>query len=66
MKTARYAEFNNYGEGANTDQRVNWAKILTPEEAAQITIECKCFLKEDFVKKLSFCTIMKLAKISRC
>ncbi len=51
-KTARYAEFNNYGEGANTDQRVNWAKILTPEEAAQITIEK--VLKEDFVKKLSF------------
>jgi pectinesterase len=51
-KTARYVEFNNAGEGANTDQRVNWAKILTPEEAARITIEK--VLKEDFMTKLSF------------
>jgi len=51
-KTARYAEFNNAGEGAKTEQRVKWAKILTPEEAEQITIEK--VLKEDFVKKLSF------------
>jgi hypothetical protein len=31
---------------------VKWAKILTPEEAAQITIEK--VLKEDFVKIVSF------------
>jgi pectinesterase len=51
-KTARYAEFNNAGEGAKTEQRVKWAKILTPEEAVQITIEQ--VLKEDFVKIVSF------------
>ena len=51
-KTARYAEFNNKGEGAKTDQRVKWAKILTPEEAAQITLDK--VLKNDFAKKITF------------
>lgn len=38
-KTARYAEYNNRGKGANTKMRVSWAKQLTPSEAALITPE---------------------------
>jgi pectinesterase len=38
-KTARYAEFNNTGAGANSSERVKWAKILTAKEAAEYTIE---------------------------
>lgn len=38
-KTARYMEYNNKGEGANTSNRVKWAKILTPKEASEYTIE---------------------------
>jgi pectinesterase len=38
-KTARYAEYGNTGPGANTDRRVPWAKQLTKEEAARITVE---------------------------
>ena len=38
-KTVRYAEYNNYGKGANNKKRVSWAKQLTPSEAALITPE---------------------------
>lgn len=38
-KTARYAEYNNTGEGASTEQRVKWAKILNRTEASKITME---------------------------
>jgi len=38
-KTARYMEYNNRGEGAGTSQRAPWAKILTPKEAKEFTIE---------------------------
>jgi pectin methylesterase-like acyl-CoA thioesterase len=31
--TARYAEYNSTGLGANPDKRVKWAKQLTREEA---------------------------------
>ena len=34
----RYAEYNNRGEGANTDKRVAWAKLLTKKDAKQLTI----------------------------
>ena len=36
-KTARYAEFKNTGEGADTSGRVKWAKQLTDKEAVQYT-----------------------------
>ena len=37
--TARYAEYNSTGPGANPDQRVTWAKQLTKDEAEKITVE---------------------------
>ena len=39
VKTARYLEYNNRGEGAATDQRVGWSRQLTKKEAQQITLE---------------------------
>ena len=39
VKTARYLEYNNRGEGAATDQRVSWSRQLTKKEAQQITLE---------------------------
>ncbi|MDU1904097.1 MAG: pectinesterase family protein [Dysgonomonas sp.] len=38
-KTARYMEYNNRGEGANTSNRVKWVKILTQKEASEYTIQ---------------------------
>lgn len=38
-KTARYMEYNNRGEGAKTDKRVEWSRQLTKKEAAKITME---------------------------
>ncbi|MCD8291322.1 MAG: pectinesterase family protein [Prevotella sp.] len=38
-KTARYMEYNNSGEGAETSQRVGWSRQLTKEEASEITLE---------------------------
>lgn len=38
-KTARYMEYNNTGKGADTSQRVSWAKILTKKEADKYTIQ---------------------------
>ena len=37
--TARYAEFNNTGPGANFADRPHWIKQLTPAQAKQITVE---------------------------
>jgi pectinesterase len=37
--TARFAEFNSTGPGANPGKRVKWAKQLTKDEAGKITIE---------------------------
>ena len=39
VKTARYMEYNNRGEGAATGQRVAWSRQLTKKEAQQITME---------------------------
>lgn len=38
-KTARYMEYNNFGEGATTDKRVSWSRQLSKKEAATITLE---------------------------
>ena len=39
VKTARYMEYNNRGEGAATDKRVAWSRQLTKKEAQKITRE---------------------------
>jgi pectinesterase len=38
-KTARYAEYQNSGAGADTSQRVSWSRQLTSKEAKQYTLE---------------------------
>jgi pectinesterase len=38
-KTARYAEFESTGPGANPSARVPWAKQLSADDAAAITVE---------------------------
>src|SRR5574344_1368505 len=38
-KTARYAEFDNRGEGSSLAGRVNWSHKLTKKEALKYTIE---------------------------
>lgn len=37
--TARYAEYNSTGPGANIDARVKWAKILTDEEVKKYILK---------------------------
>lgn len=44
-RTARYYEYNNSGEGSNTDLRVSWSKVLTIDEA-------KIFTLRDMMKDL--------------
>lgn len=39
MKTARYMEYNNRGEGAVTAGRAEWSRQLTKKEAAKITMQ---------------------------
>ena len=36
-KTARYAEYNNRGEGSNTSERVKWVRMLSKKESRKIT-----------------------------
>lgn len=38
-KTTRYAEYKNYGPGAAVEQRVQWSKQLTDEEAKKYTLK---------------------------
>jgi pectinesterase len=38
-RTARYMEYRNSGPGADTKQRVSWAKQLTDKEAAAYSLE---------------------------
>lgn len=37
--TARYCEYDNYGEGAATKERAAWTRQLTRKEAAKVTLE---------------------------
>jgi pectinesterase len=37
--TARFSEFNSSGPGANPEKRFKWARQLTKEEAAKVTVE---------------------------
>ena len=37
--TARFAEFNSTGPGANPEARVKWARQLTSDEAGRLTVE---------------------------
>ncbi len=39
FKTARYAEYKNYGPGASVSTRANWTRQLTDEEAEKITLK---------------------------
>ena len=39
VKTARYMEYENTGEGADTGKRVAWSRQLTKKEAAKITLD---------------------------
>lgn len=45
-KTARYAEYKNYGPGATTEGRAAWCRQLTDAEAKEYTIE-KVFSRND-------------------
>lgn len=45
-KTARYAEYANSGEGSNGENRVNWSRLFTDEEAKAITVE-NAFKRDD-------------------
>jgi pectinesterase len=38
-KTARYAEYNNYGPGANTSLRLPWIKQLTEQESKEFKLK---------------------------
>lgn len=38
-ETARYMEYKNTGEGANTSERVAWSKQLTKKEAEEVTAD---------------------------
>ena len=46
VKTARYMEYNNRGEGAANGQRVGWSRQLTRKEAEQVTMK-SVFTRED-------------------
>jgi pectin methylesterase-like acyl-CoA thioesterase len=46
VKTARYMEYNNRGEGAACGQRVGWSRQLTRKEAEQVTMK-SVFTRED-------------------
>ena len=45
-QTARYLEFENTGEGADTSKRAAWSRQLTKKEAKEITLE-KVFSRND-------------------
>ena len=39
VATTFYAEFKNYGAGANTENRVEWAHLLSEKEVQDYTLE---------------------------
>ena len=45
-QTARYLEFENTGDGADTSKRAAWSRQLTKKEAKEITLE-KVFSRND-------------------
>lgn len=47
-KTSRYMEYGNVGEGAATDKRVTWAKVLTDDEAKKINIRNVMKMRTDW------------------
>ena len=38
-KTARYCEYNNTGEGAQTSARVGWSSVISKKQAKKITLK---------------------------
>ena len=53
-KTARYAEFNSTGPGANPTGRVAWARQLTEAEAKQITMKSVLSGMDEWNPRLNF------------
>ncbi|KAI9122970.1 hypothetical protein K1719_005859 [Acacia pycnantha] len=53
LKTLFYAEYNNTGPGANTDNRVKWPgyKKITKDEASNFTVET--FLAGNWISKIN-------------
>ena len=47
-QTARYLEYNNRGEGADTSKRAPWSRQLTKKEAQQITPKAVFSLKSEW------------------
>lgn len=39
VTTTNYAEYKNYGPGADTSKRIGWSKQLTDKEAREVTME---------------------------
>ena len=50
-ETARYLEYNNRGEGANTSQRVSWSRQLTKKEAQKITLNSVFSVNDSWLPK---------------
>ena len=48
-KTARYLEYNNTGEGANSKKRADWSRQLTKKEAAQVTLRNVFHLENNWI-----------------
>ena len=46
-QTARYLEFENTGEGAATDKRVEWSRQLTKQEAKAVMLQ-NVFMRADY------------------
>lgn len=48
-KTARYSEYDNKGEGALTENRVKWCKIMNKREAMEYSIDNIFTIKNDWI-----------------